>query len=96
MSYRWPGIRRNPASGGQLRWAATTPAGAGPYYVKSWVKNRQAVFVRNPNYSAKTDSKARRSGCSDRNPPVTGVSPVVEFSEPASTPINTRRDERNR
>jgi len=27
-----------------------TPAGAGPYYVKSWVKNRQAVFVRNPNY----------------------------------------------
>lgn len=26
------------------------PAGAGPYYVKSWEKNRQAEFVRNPNY----------------------------------------------
>ena len=26
------------------------PAGAGPYYPKSWVKNRQAEFVRNPNY----------------------------------------------
>lgn len=26
------------------------PAGAGPYYVKSWVKNRQMVMERNPNY----------------------------------------------
>jgi len=26
------------------------PASAGPYYVKSWVKNRSAVFVKNPNY----------------------------------------------
>ena len=25
-------------------------AGAGPYYVKSWTKNRSAVFVKNPNY----------------------------------------------
>ena len=34
---------------------------------------------------AKTDSKLRRSGCSDRNPPVSGVSRVVGSCEPAST-----------
>lgn len=34
---------------------------------------------------AKTDSKVRRSGCSERNPPVTGVSPVGESCEPPST-----------
>jgi peptide/nickel transport system substrate-binding protein len=26
------------------------PASAGPYYVKSWTKNRTAVFLKNPNY----------------------------------------------
>jgi ABC-type transport system substrate-binding protein len=26
------------------------PIGAGPYYVKSWTKNRTAVFAKNPNY----------------------------------------------
>ena len=28
----------------------TTPIDAGPYYVKSWTKNRSAVIVKNPNY----------------------------------------------
>jgi len=26
------------------------PASAGPYYIKSWTKNRQAVIAKNPNY----------------------------------------------
>ena len=34
---------------------------------------------------AKTDSKVRRSGCSGRNPPPTGASPVRGSSEPVST-----------
>jgi len=28
----------------------TTPPMCGPYYIKSWVKNRQAIFAQNPNY----------------------------------------------
>lgn len=28
----------------------TTPPMCGPYYIKSWTKNRQAVFAKNPNY----------------------------------------------